>query len=283
MKKRLTFVWVGLLLAFGASAQEPVSPFQAEEFQIRLHIDSLKAEYDDSVKVFKMVKVQQDLAGILRNPASYTYAFDSLKMMGKVKSPDNEFRIFTWNLVAGESTINFGIIQMKPAGNADCQVFLLSDKADVDQLLYTKVTTSNWYGALYYKVIKNQAGNKNYYTLLGYDSFSPYISKKLIDVLYFENGIPFFGAPVFQVSGKMQYRVVFSYSARVSMMLNYDEATKMIMLDHLSPSESRYTGQYEYYGPDFSYDGFSFNKTFWQYMPIVKSDNPKGNSKKKRK
>lgn len=281
--KRIFFIWVVLVMVLSASAQLPVLPFQAEELQIRQRVDSLKSEYDDSVKVSTMIGVQQELATILRNAASYAYAFDSLKMIGKVRASDNEFRIFTWNLVIDESTLNFGIIQMKPNENKLCQVYLLKDKADADQLLFTKVTAENWYGALYYKIIQNEAGDRKYYTLLGYDSYSPYISKKLIDVLYFENGIPFLGAPVFQVSGKMQYRVVFSYSARVSMMLNYDETSKMIMLDHLSPSESRYTGQYEYYGPDFSYDGFSFNKTFWQYMPIVKSQNPKGKSQKKKR
>jgi hypothetical protein len=270
-------------MILSASAQMSVSPVQTEEQKIRLHFDSLKSEYVDSVRVLKMVLIQQNLAGILRNPASYTYTFDSLKMIGKVSSPDNELRIFTWNMVVGDSTFNFGIIQAKPTNNTDCQVFLLMDKADIDQLSYTKVTPGNWYGALYYKVILNQAADKKYYTLLGYDSFSPYISKKIIDVLYFENGIPFFGAPVFQILGKMQLRVVFSYSARVSMMLNYDEATKMIMVDHLSPSESRYTGQYEYYGPDFSYDGYFFNKTFWQYLPIVNSDNPRQGARKRKK
>ena len=38
---------------------------------------------------------------------------------------------------------------------------------------------------------------------------------------------------------------------------------KMIMFDHLSPSRPSYTGNYEYYGPDFSYDGFRFEKDAW--------------------
>jgi len=29
----------------------------------------------------------------------------------------------------------------------------------------------------------------------------------------------------------------------------------MIIFDHLSPSKPSYTGNYQFYGPDFSYDG----------------------------
>ena len=44
------------------------------------------------------------------------------------------------------------------------------------------------------------------------------------------------------------------------MMLRYDDKLKMIVFDHLSPSKPSYEGKYQYYGPDFSYDGLIFEK-----------------------
>jgi hypothetical protein len=50
------------------------------------------------------------------------------------------------------------------------------------------------------------------------------------------------------------------------MNLSYNEKMKMIVFDHLSPSESKYAGQYMYYGPDFSYDGLLFKDKKWFYQ-----------------
>jgi len=47
------------------------------------------------------------------------------------------------------------------------------------------------------------------------------------------------------------------------MTLKYDEGKEMIIYDHLSPSEPKYEGQYEFYGPDFSYDGLKYENGIW--------------------
>jgi hypothetical protein len=61
----------------------------------------------------------------------------------------------------------------------------------------------------------------------------------------------------------MRNRVVFEYSARVSMSLRYDAAKKRIVFDHLSPAKPSFEGNYEFYGPDFSYDAFAFIDNYW--------------------
>ena len=47
------------------------------------------------------------------------------------------------------------------------------------------------------------------------------------------------------------------------MSVKWNERMKMIVFDHLSPSQPSLAGNYEYYGPDFSYDGFRFEKDAW--------------------
>ena len=52
------------------------------------------------------------------------------------------------------------------------------------------------------------------------------------------------------------------------MMVEYNEKLKEIVADHLSPSRPSMQGQYQFYGPDFSYEGFSFQDGVW----VQKSD-----------
>lgn len=256
-------------------SQNITSPFTGFETSIKLKFDSVKMLSNDSLKLGMMEQIQNEISVALKAPASYTYPFDSLKTIGKVNSPDNEFRLFSWNVfINNDAFKNYAIIQLKPEKDKECKVIVLHDNAEIDKVGNFSVNARGWYGAVYYKIIPVKIGGKLYYTLLGLDSFSPFVSKKLIDVLYFDNGEAFLGAPIFNVGGKKAGRMIFSYSARVAMMLNYDQAINTIVFDHLSPSESRYTGQYEYYGPDFSFDGFVFTKDGWQFVEDVKPNRP---------
>ena len=58
------------------------------------------------------------------------------------------------------------------------------------------------------------------------------------------------------------------------MGLKYDERFKMIVFDHLSPIRPELAGDYKFYGPDFSYDGYKFENGFWVYMPDLDVTNP---------
>lgn len=258
--------------------------FATLEQTFRTKLDSVKTIDNDSAKLIAYSNLQNELVDFLKIPETYTLPFDSLKTVGKVKSPDDAFRIFSWNtLINNDSFKNFAIIQQKPEKGKPCHVFVLSDNSEIDQVENTILRHNNWYGALYYKIIPVKINNLNFYTLLGLDNHSPFVSKKVIDVLYFNNDEVLLGAPIFNVKGKPANRMVFSYSARLSMMLNYDETLKTIVFDHLSPSETRYTGQYEFYGPDFSFDGFVFDKKQWNYVEDIKPNRPTQNNSKPKK
>jgi len=92
-------------------------------------------------------------------------------------------------------------------------------------------------------------------------------NKKVIDVLFFDQWDNItFGAPVFlDENKKLKYRVVFEFSAQAVMLLRYEKKKKMIVFDHLSPTSPSAKGQFQYYGPDFTYDGFYFKKGIWNY------------------
>lgn len=222
-----------------------------------------KLIYNDSVS--------RMLNRILRTEQSFDYPFDSLKKIGKIYSPDHSFRIINWNMPLTDGTYEYkGFIQVLNSKTKKLRVFELMDHSD--QVLKPEnsvLSAGKWYGVLYYKILRNVVDNRTYYTMLGLRYQNLFLNRKVIEVMYFDEwGNPVFGAPIFQVNNKIKHRIVFNYSARVIMSLKYNDDLKMIVCDHLAPSESKYTGQFEYYGPDFSFDGYEFIKGKW----ILKTD-----------
>jgi hypothetical protein len=111
--------------------------------------------------------------------------------------------------------------------------------------------------------VETKFNKTKYYTLLGFDFNSIFTKKKIIDVLYIQNDLPYLGKQIFKYNGKIVSRIIFEYAVRTNMTLKYDEAIKMIVFDHLSPSKPSYKGKYQFYGPDFSYDGLKFEDGYW--------------------
>src|SRR3546814_7582784 len=90
-----------------------------------------------------------------------------------------------------------------------------------------------WYGAYYYKLIPVRSARDDYYVLLGWNSNGPGLSGRVIEALHFKNGAPHFGLPVFESPEGIRNRVVFRYSSKASMMLDYLPEKKTIVFDHL--------------------------------------------------
>jgi len=221
----------------------------------------------------QIIKLMQNA---VETNGSFTYPFDSLKNLGKIKSNDDLVRIFTWDLTYNDGTYEyFGFIQYHLKNQF--LVFPLIDKrTEITDCENAALNNQYWYGALYFEVVTQKINKKTYYTLLGWDGNNDFTTKKLIDILYFDtNGYPFFGAQIFSYEKKTPYRVVFEFSKKTTMSLKYDKSKDAIVFDHLSPSKPEYTGQYQFYGPDFSYDGFIFTKGLWTYKMDLDMRNPK--------
>jgi hypothetical protein len=105
---------------------------------------------------------------------------------------------------------------------------------------------------------------------LGWDGYDNKIARKFIDILSFNSkGELEFGDALFKNTDRKLKRVVFSFGATGSMHLLYDKKYNKIIFDHLSPSRPEYEGDYRYYGPDFSYDGFKFSKGKWVFQEML--------------
>ncbi len=247
--------------------------FKKEIGIINNNCDSIKNISNDSIKIILNNQIGTALESILKNGISFKLKLDTLKHIGRIYSPEDKFRIVSWNLLLNDGTNNFyAIIQVNPELDSICQLYKLIDssknyKGSITEL---KFTSDKWYGALYYEILTCKIDNNIVYTLLGMHFNDMFTNRKIIESMYFnEKGSPVFGFPIFQYNGKLQNRIVFDYSLNAVMNLKYDKKLKMIIFDHLAPPSPIYTGNYKFYGPDFSFDGFKFEKNKWVYYPNI--------------
>lgn len=235
------------------------------EDSLQYYFTLLASERDDNNKIEINDQIIKYFKKALRNESSFTYPFDSLKNIGIIKSEDEKLRIITWNLPYNDRTHKyFGFIQYKKSKKAYIFYELNDDSDNIKKPDLVILNDKNWYGALYYKIITNKNKGKVYYTLLGADLNNLLTKKKIIEILYFDkNDFPVFGNKVFKNKSIPISRVIFEFNAQTNMTLTYDEEKEMIIYDHLSPSRPSLEGQFEFYGPDFSYDGLKFERGIW--------------------
>ena len=216
------------------------------------------------------------LVNALQEPNSYAFGFDSVKNMRILYAHDNSFRIMSWYVDRGNSTYRFyGAIQMN---DPKLKLFGLVDHtSEFARPQDTVSSFESWYGAYYYEIIPVQAGQKKYHVLLGWSGENAGISRRVIEALHFEEGQPVFGLPVFNAREGLKNRIVFQYSSKASMMLDYLPEKKTIIFDHLVPFSEGQRGNYEFYGPDLTYDGFALQNGQWRLIENLDLENERNN------
>jgi hypothetical protein len=284
-----------MLLSFSYNALRAQTPsFKTEEDSLRnmsRHIYSAKT---DSAKKKANEKFAGYLHEVLQKKGIYTWPFDSLTDIGRLRAPDNAFRIFNWNIPLSDgSYLYFGYLVTPCSKKIPGRVIALRDKSDsLPDQATAGTPASAWYGALYYNVLVNKWKKQHYYTLLAWDGYSAKISRKIIDILTFdEEGVPRFGMPVFKTATGIKSRVIIEYARSATFLLRYDKQylvtgqtgngklrkkkTGMIVLDRLAPIDPRLKGRAEYYVPTGeTYDAYIFNRGFWQFAEDVLVRNP---------
>ena len=241
-------------------------PVQIDSLEVRIAqlFKIVKNEKNNKTKLEKNREIIQLFRKALILDTNCLYPFNSLKYVGKILAPDSSFRLITWNIPMDNGTQRYsGFIQYPFEKNIIKPVFLNNNNGP--SLNETdNYPGESWYGALYYKIIPDTCNHK--YLILGLDLTNFFTSRKIIDVISVDKENVTFGAPIFKTDQGIQKRVIFEYSARLSMLLRFDEKTGKIVFDHLSPSDPQYTGQYQFYGPDSSYDGFQQKNCTWELV-----------------
>ena len=238
-------------------------------------LDGRKTEDE---RISSNIKFKSILKRCLEKEGAENFIFDSVNAIARLEPEDKSFVIFNWELPHADGTFTyFAFVLSKNKKTKTIQLTELIDaSASIKRPETALLKANNWFGAHYYKVVSVKRKGKNYYCLLGADWNDRLSKKKLIDVLSFENdGSLKFGAPIINYNKVTLNRLILEYSSKVSMSLNYDEKSKRIIFDHLSPIEEGLKGQYQFYAPDLSYDALKFKKGKWQHVENIDARNTK--------
>ena len=266
----------GILFAQKPLSETDLTYFKKYEDSLVYYQKKLYSTKNDSLAMKinrQFIKVWDE---VLSNQLSFEYPFDSIKEVGRLYSPDRKFRIINWNFEFDDGTHSyFGFVQSLSKKKSEYELYELHDYSN--EIKNPETHSGNhqkWFGALYYKIIPCS----NYYVLLGLDLNDRASSKKLIEIISFkENGEPLFGKPVFKFPKKDPKRIIFEYASGIVMTLKYIKEKELIIFDHLAPTDSFLEGQYQFYGPDFTYDGFYYSKGKWKFEEDIDVKNIKNN------
>ncbi len=245
-----------LLFAVGsyvvkAQSIQKMNMWQDSLLQVGQQMFQRTAEAERLERNFTFIKT---LVSALKEPNSYFFNFSKLDMISVLSSPDNDFRIFSWNIPLQDgSYLYYGTIQHKIAGGKLKLTPLLDRTFAFQKPAEEIVTPEQWYGAQYYAIVPL---SKQQYALLGWKGHQAEYSKKVIDILRITpSGEITLGAPVFS-DDPNRTRRVFSYAKAATMYLHYNPNLERIEFDHIVAAAPEYEGNFSYYGPDLTHDAY---------------------------
>ncbi len=207
------------------------------------------------------------LVSALKTPNSYSFPFDSLRMVSILRSADDRLRLFSWHIQLNDgSYLYYGTVQLHtPDGSL--RLYPLLDKTfEIEKPEEAVTDGSSWYGAQYYRLIPFHDD----YLLLGWKGHTPGETQKVIEVLQLTaNGVRL-GKAVFEGEDTgRNARMIYRYNRNARMYMVYDSAQNRIVLDHLVPMAADQEGQYEHYGPDMTHDAWQLEAGRLVFFPDI--------------
>jgi hypothetical protein len=225
----------------------------------------------DNLPVEKKLVINDSVLTIMDSYAAsdtvFSHRFNNLRFLGQVTSTDSLLKIITWNLILDDGANKYYcyFIKREKKEGAGSVIRLKGNYTDKAERADTSYSASDWYGALYYDVRPFDYNGSKKYIILGIDYGNSFITRKLIDVVNFGKGNDItFGLNCFSDGRNLKQRVVFEYSSRAVMSLKF-ETDNTVVFDHLSPFSPQYRDNRQFYGPDFSFDSFGYDKGLWRY------------------
>jgi hypothetical protein len=267
MKKQF-LISICILLGFSALSQKGnktlISEYE-DTLKVMAH-EIMNAPSEEERRIANTAFIT-NLIEVLQYEKSFSFPFDSLITIARIKAPDNTFRIFNWLLRKDNDTYEYyAIVHYHNKARKRYDLITLTDNsANIRNPEQADLDATNWYGGLIYDIAYIKKPGIKHYTLLSYDLNDNYSRKKIIDVMYFsgKNKIKF-GLPIFKKSkNESQKRVILQYDAKTSISVKYHEEKNQIIFDHLVPSRKDLEGLYEYYIPEGTFNAYNYKNGKW--------------------
>jgi hypothetical protein len=229
----------------------------------------------DSAKFAVANQLQEKLASILLDPASFDYEFSNLRMstVAVASHPKSPVRLFTYNIILKNGVFHhYGVLQHKTKQGVS--VYLLHDTAQAlpNEAKDITLTQNQWIGGLYYQIFPHKIKKKQYYIVMLFDGHNVNSNRSIIDVLSFEpdEEAPepgalklVWGAPIFRDGTEdpsEDHRVIFEYHKSSRILMRYEEEKNIIVFDEIGPAFPSANGNLYYYIPTGDYSGYKPSK-----------------------
>lgn len=241
-------------------------PYEVVEESLRDKFNLLTTLKDDQRKVAVNDSIRTIIEEYAKSDSIFSHKLTGIRYLGQITSPDSLLKIITWNLLLeGNRGKYFCYLVKKGEGGRNLVFPLEASYSENIVAVDTTISQSLWYGALYYDMRPVNIRGERCWLVLGLDYGNPEITRKIIDVIGFgENGKPVFGKKWFDTPYGLMHRVVFEYAATATMTLRFSTDTSVVF-DHLVPISTEMSGKKQYYGPDYSYDAYLYDKGIWKF------------------
>ncbi|MCX6288853.1 MAG: hypothetical protein NTW92_03715 [Bacteroidetes bacterium] len=213
---------------------------QLQKLASRIQEDTLLSYRLNADSIFTRALVQT-----LKSPYSFKYNFDSLTAIKHIISPDGRFKFFSWQVDLGDGTYRQRGAMQLPTNEGQLKLLPFFDNSDFIQNITLGVyDRKKWIGAIYYDIIPVQYNGETIYTLLGFDENNTSVSKKIIEVLRFENEEPILGGDFFKFTPDPTYpigtidRFVYSFKKGSNAIIKYEKLQNRIILSELASTEN---------------------------------------------
>lgn len=282
--KKFPIVVFFTLLSLIGKGQVDDSVFYSEKsLQIHRLFLEIKKASDFKTRALFNDSVIAVFDSILSCKESFFYGFDSLNtIITCMQSDDKLWRLINWNIPHDDGTHSYFGYTQYYIKNKDTLITtkLTNTKNTVVNPEQQTLSFDNWYGTLYYEIIPTQIGKKErIYVLLGWDGYKLLATRKIIDVVSFNEGVPVFGKAVFSMQHGLQKRIIFTYNHRVNMKLRWDNITGLIIYDNLEPIAGISPNVEGFLAPSLIFDGLKWNGDIWEYQNDVEVIVPDGKKK----
>lgn len=231
-------------------------------------ITKMQRGADDSIRTKAQVEFDQRLVDSIESSISIDKKYSEFKNVSVLESSDKLLKIFTYTYpnFDGSKYYYFGFLQYRRSVNDSVKTLSLRDSTSTIVKPETeKLNDQKWLGAVYYSIQELKFKGMQYYVLLGWKGFNQSITKKIIEVLYFDDQSPKFGFSLFKTGTVYRNRIIFSFTSQASMSLKFTKNGKEIIFDHLSSPKTKQEGDLQLIsGPDGTYDSFKLAKGRYQ-------------------
>jgi hypothetical protein len=246
------------------------NPMQLYEDSLMYFADSLYYTSDISKRELGNNAFIKIMRGMLKQPNSFSYPFDTLQTKIAIVQPKNKaFRIYQWEMINAEGLSRYyGVIQL-PNGKINPLIDVSTQVTK--QMEDTILTNARWFGAIYYNVLEQPTAAGTVYFLLGLNASNTNSERKIVECMRIDNnGEVSFGAPMFQSmvskTPKICNRFIAEYQKDSHITLNWDNEQGMIIYDHLESTIGDNAKRYTFVS-DGTYDGLRWNGKQWLIVP----------------